>query len=160
MQSYAADFKFEEAEEIKQKIKQLDSYQSKSSVVSASINNVDVFSIISDPDSAYINYFKVSNGSITQAFTTEIKKILDESDADILIQVMLDLRTRFRSEAKQVLVNIPMDVHDLDFKMTFPKQGDKKKLIDLCYTALYGHIQCGSHAKRKTDHDSIRHVLR
>ena len=131
MQTYAADFKFEEAEEVKQKIKQLDSYQSKSTVVSSSINNVDVYSIIEDEESAYVNFLKVVNGAIIQAHTIELKKKLDESLPELLSLAISEIRERLHSTSTEILVPILPDTNFDNIKFVIPQIGDKKKLLEL-----------------------------
>lgn len=131
MQTYAADFKFEEAEEIKQKIKQLDSYQSKSTVVSSSINNVDVYSIIEDDESAYVNFLKVVNGAIIQAHTIELKKKLDESLPELLSLAIGEIRERLHSTSREIIVPLKPDTDFENIKFVIPQIGDKKKLLEL-----------------------------
>ena len=131
MLQYAEEFKFEEAEEIKQKIKQLDSYQSKSTVVSSNINNVDVYSIIEDNESAYVNFLKVVNGAIIQAHTIEIKKKLNESLPELLSLAITEIRERLHSTAREVVVPFKPDTKFETIKFIIPKIGDKKKLLEL-----------------------------
>ncbi len=123
--------RFEEAEEVKRKYLALDGFVSKSEVVSHTINNVDVFSITSDEKMAFINYIHVSNGSINQSFTIEYKKKLAESDEELLQLGIVELRERFKSDAKEIIV--PMDIQGMLENVTFtvPKMGDKKTLLDL-----------------------------
>ena len=131
MEHLAEELRFEEAEEIKQKYIALDGFVSRSEVVSHTINNVDVFSITSDEKMAYINYMHVSNGSINQSFTIEYKKKLDESDKDLLQLGIVELRERFHSDAKEIIVPKDIDVSLENVKFTVPKLGDKKTLLDL-----------------------------
>ncbi len=131
MHIYAADFKFEEAEEIKQKIKQLDSYQSKSTVVSSSINNVDVYSIIEDEESAYVNFLKVVNGAIIQAHTIELKKKLDESLPELLSLAIGEIRERLHSTSPEIVVPLKPDTDFENVKFVIPQIGEKKKLLEL-----------------------------
>ncbi|SMO58674.1 Excinuclease ABC subunit C [Saccharicrinis carchari] len=131
MHTYAADFKFEEAEEIKQKLKQLNSYQSKSAVVSSSINNVDVYSIIDDENSAYVNFLKVANGAIIQAHTIEFKKKLNESLPELLSLAIGEIRERLHSTAREVIVPLKPDTEFESVKFVIPKMGEKKKLLEL-----------------------------
>ncbi len=130
MMDLAADLKFEEAQKIKDKIDLLETYQSKSTVVSPSINNVDVFSILSDDSFAYVNFFKIANGSIIQSHTTEIKKKLDEEDKDLLEIAIVDIRTKFQSITREIYTNIPVSVGE-NIKVTVPKVGDKKHIVAL-----------------------------
>ena len=131
MMRLSEELKFEEAEEIKRKYLALDGFVSKSEVVSHTINNVDVFSITSDEKMAYINYLHVANGSINQSFTIEYKKKLNESDKELLQLGIVELRERFGSDAKEVIV--PMEMQDSlgQLTVTIPKLGDKKTLLEL-----------------------------
>ena len=131
MMRLSEELKFEEAEEMKRKYIALESFVSKSEVVSNTINNVDVFSITSDEKIAYINYLHVSNGSINQSFTIEYKKKLKESDEELLQLGIVELRERFGSDAKEVIVPVEMDGALGQLTVTVPKQGDKKTLLDL-----------------------------
>ena len=129
--SIAADrLDFEDAQKQKSKIEVLTNYQSKSAVVSATISNVDVCSIISDEQSAYINYLHVAHGSIVRFHNMEIKKKLEESDEDVLRVVVVELRRRFASTSKDVILPVSIDLGD-DIRVTVPKKGEKKKLLDL-----------------------------
>ena len=131
MMRLAEELKFEEAEEVKRKYLALEGFVSKSEVVSHTINNVDVFSITSDEKMAYINYLHVSNGSINQSFTIEYKKKLNESDEELLQLGIVELRERFGSDAKEVIV--PVEIHEAlgQVTVTVPKMGDKKTLLEL-----------------------------
>lgn len=131
MRECSANFEFEEAHIWKQKWESLKEYSRKSTVVSAQIHNVDVFTIISDDKSAYFNFLKVMNGSIIQAYTAEIKKVLGESDTDILSRLIVSIRERFSSQSRLVLTNIPIHVSGLDFQINTPKRGDKLSLVEL-----------------------------
>ena len=131
MQQLAEELRFEEAEEIKRKYIALDTFVSKSEVVSHTINNVDVFSITSDEKIAYINYIHVSNGSINQSFTIEYKKKLNESDEELLQLGIVELRARLGSTSKEVVVPFDINVEMEGVRYTVPKQGDKKTLLDL-----------------------------
>tara|TARA_B100000900_G_scaffold102150_1_gene84634 strand:+ start:155 stop:1963 length:1809 start_codon:yes stop_codon:yes gene_type:complete len=129
--SIAADrLDFEEAHKQKTKIEILTNYQSKSSVVSATISNVDVCSIISDEQTAYVNYLHVAYGSIVRFHNMEIKKKLEESDEDVLRVVVVELRRRFASTSKDVILPVSIDLGD-NIRVTVPKKGEKKKLLDL-----------------------------
>ena len=130
MQSFAAKMEFEEAQKIKVKLEQLANYQAKSTVVNPSINNVDVFSVISDESFGYVNFFKIANGSIIQSHTSEIKKKLDESDKELLELSIVEIRQRFNSLSKEIYTPFPVDVGD-EIKVTVPKVGDKKRIVDL-----------------------------
>ena len=125
------ELRFEEAEEVKKKYLALDNFVSKSEVVSHTINNVDVFTITSDEKMAFINYIHVSNGSINQSFTIEYKKKLNESDEELLQLGIVELRERFKSDAREIIVPQEVDVELENVKFTVPKLGDKKTLLDL-----------------------------
>ena len=125
------ELRFEEAEEIKQKYLALDAFVSSSEVVSHTINDVDVFSITSDDKIAFINYLHVSNGSINQSFTIEYKKKLSESDEELLQLGIVELRERFGSQAKEIIVPQEVNVDLENITFTIPQRGDKKKLLDL-----------------------------
>ena len=131
MLKLSEELRFEEAEEIKQKIIALDTFVSKSEVVSHTINNVDVFSITSDEKIAFINYIHVSNGSINQSFTIEYKKKLNESDEELLQLGIIELRERFGSLAKEIIVPQEVNVELDNVVFTIPQRGDKKTLLDL-----------------------------
>ena len=131
MMKLSEELRFEEAEEVKRKYLALDGFVSKSEVVSHTINNVDVFSITSDEKMAFINYLHVSNGSINQSFTIEYKKKLNESDEELLQLGIVELRERFHSDAKEVIVPMEMDGVLENITFTVPKLGDKKTLLDL-----------------------------
>ena len=130
MQLLAEKMEFEEAQKVKEKLNLLSNYQSKSTIVNPSINNVDVFSIISDESYGYVNFFKIANGSIIQSHTTEIKKKLDESDKRILELAIVEIRQRFNSMSKEVYVPFEIDLGNA-IKVTVPKLGDKKRIIEL-----------------------------
>ena len=131
MLKLSEELRFEEAEEIKQKIIALDTFVSNSEVVSHTINNVDVFSITSDEKIAFINYIHVSNGIINQSFTIEYKKKLNESDEELLQLGILELRERFGSLAKEIIVPQEVNVELDNVVFTIPQRGDKKTLLDL-----------------------------
>ena len=131
MQDYANRLEYEKAQEIKEKLDALEQYQSKSTVVSPTIDHVDVMSIFSDTDSAYINYFKVVKGAIIQSYNLEIKKKLDELDEDLLSLSLINIRAKFHSTAKEILLNKAIVSPWEEVKVLVPKRGDKKALIDL-----------------------------
>ncbi|MEI6866485.1 excinuclease ABC subunit UvrC [Flavicella sp.] len=130
MIGFAEKMEFEEAQKIKNKLDLLVNYQSKSTVVNPSINNVDVFSIISDESFGYVNFFKIANGSIIQSHTTEIKKKLDETDKELLELSIIEIRQRFSSVSKEIYVPFEVDLGE-DLKITVPKLGDKKRIVEL-----------------------------
>ena len=125
------ELRFEEAEEVKRKYLALDGFVSKSQVVSQTIDKVDVFTITSDEKMAFINYIHVSNGSINQSFTIEYKKKLNETDAELLQLGIVEIRERFKSDSKEIIVQKEVDVELEGVKFTIPKLGDKKMLLDL-----------------------------
>ena len=131
MMRLSEELRFEEAEEVKRKYLALDGFVSKSEVVSHTINNVDVFSITSDEKMAFINYIHVSNGSINQSFTIEYKKKLNERDEELLQLGIVELRERFKSDAREVIVPIEMGIELEGITFTVPQRGDKKTLLDL-----------------------------
>lgn len=131
MQEHAAALEFEKAQEIKDKLDALEHYQSKSTVVSPTIDHVDVMSVFSDTDSAYINYFKVVKGAIIQSHNLEIKKKLDETDEDLLSLSLINIRAKFQSTAKEILLNKTIMSPWESVKIQVPQRGDKKALIDL-----------------------------
>ena len=131
MMQLSEELRFEEAEEVKRKYIALDTFVSKSEVVSHTINNVDVFSITSDEKMAFINYVHVSNGSVNQSFTIEYKKKLNETDEELLQLGIIELRERFKSDAKEIVVPQEVDVQLEGVTFTIPQRGDKKTLLDL-----------------------------
>jgi len=133
MKVYSENLEFEKAKEVKEKIDILEKYQSKSSIVSPTINNVDVYTIASDKEYAYVNFLKVANGSIIQSQSLELKKKLDETDQEILIIAITELRQRFDSDSKEAYVNIKIDSYWRNYKISVPKIGDKQKLVSLSF---------------------------
>ena len=130
MIDFASEMKFEEAQKIKDKLERLTNYQAKSTVVNPSINNVDVFSIISDETHGYANFLKISNGSIIQSHTTEIKKKLDETNKELLELFIVEIRQRFNSQSKEIYVPFKVNLGD-EIKVTIPQLGDKKRIVEL-----------------------------
>lgn len=130
MKTLAANLKFEEAQRIKEKIDILENYQSKSTVVNPKINNVDVFSIISDESYGYVNFLQLSHGAIIRSHTLEIKKKLDESDKSLLQLAIVEMRQRFKSQSKEVYLPFKVDLGE-SIKVHVPKLGDKKAILDL-----------------------------
>ena len=131
MNGAAENMNFEEAQLIKEKIKILERYKSKSTIVNPKIDDVDVLSIISDENLAYVNYLKVIDGAVVQAHTVEAKKKLDESDEDLLGFAMMDFRQRFDSTSKEIILPFDPGIEIPDLKITVPQRGDKKQLLDL-----------------------------
>jgi excinuclease ABC subunit C len=130
MEKYAAAMEFEKAQEIKEKLESLENYQAKSTVVNSKITNVDVFTIISDESYGYVNFFQVAFGSIIRSHTVEIKKKLEETEAEMLPMAIVDLRQRFNSQSKELYLPFEVDLGP-KIKVTVPKLGDKKKLVEL-----------------------------
>lgn len=132
MTDAAEELEFEKAQSYKDKIDLLEGYTSKSEIVSNTINNIDVFSIVSDEErSAYINFLHIVNGGINQAYTFEYRKKLDETNADLLAMGIIEMRERFGSKAKEIVIAEPIDIELEDITITIPQRGDKKKLLDL-----------------------------
>ena len=130
MQEYSKMMKFEEAQEIKEKLINLENYQSKSTIVNPKINNVDIFTIYSDYDYAYINFLQFSYGSIVRSYNSEIKKKLDEEDKEILELGIFDIRSKFNSKSNEIYTNCRINLGG-NIKVSYPKSGDKKKIVDL-----------------------------
>lgn len=130
MNKYAAELKFEEAQQIKEKIETLENYQSKSTIISPKINNVDVFSIVSDESYGYINFLQISHGAIIRSHTMEIKKKLDETDEELLQLAIIEIRQRYQSHSKEIYIPFPVELGD-DIKIHIPKSGDKKRILEL-----------------------------
>lgn len=131
MQSLASEMRFEEAQSIKQKYDLLEAYRSKSEVVSNVLNNIDVFTIEDDENSAYINYLHVTNGSINQAFTFEYKKRMNESPEELLVLGIGEMRERYKSYSREIIVPFPVELELENVTFTIPQRGDKKKLLEL-----------------------------
>ena len=131
MKEYADRLEFEKAQIVKEKLKMLERYQSKSTVVNPRINNVDVFSMIHDRDAAYVNFIKVVDGAIIQSHTIELRKKLDETPQELLTMAILDLRSRFVENAGEIIVPFKPGPELPDVKFTVPVRGDKKHLLDL-----------------------------
>lgn len=131
MQKAAEELRFEDAEELKRKYLALESFVSKSEVVSYTINNVDVFTISQDEKTAFVNYMHVTNGTTDQAFTYEIKKKLEEDAVEILSLAIIQIREQVKSEAKEIIVPFELETNIKDVVINVPQRGDKKKLLDL-----------------------------
>ncbi len=133
MLDHAENLEFEQAANTKKKIELLEKYQSKSTIVHPSITNTDVFAILSDEKTAYINFFKVMNGTIIQAQTIELKKKLEETDEEMLVFAINEIRTRFNSSSTEIYVPFEPEFKFTNAKYIVPKIGDKKHLLDLCF---------------------------
>nr|WP_299072145.1 excinuclease ABC subunit UvrC [uncultured Allomuricauda sp.] len=130
MKELASNMEFEKAQRIKDKIEILENYQVKSTVVNPKINNVDVFTIISDESHGYVNFLQLSHGSITRSHTLEIKKKLEETDEELLQLAITEIRQRFKSESKEIYLPFPVAVEE-NLKVTLPKLGDKRRILEL-----------------------------
>ena len=130
MMQCANEMKFEEAQKIKNKINVLENYQSYSQVLNPKISNIDVFSIISDEATAYVNFLQISHGAIIRSFTLELKKKLDETDEELLELAVVELRERFKLTTKEIILPFALDFGD-QIKVTVPQLGDKKQILDL-----------------------------
>ena len=133
MLEHAEKLEFEDAATLKKKIELLEKYQSKSVIVHPSITDTDVFAIISDEKTAYVNYFKIINGTIIQAQTLEFKKKLDETDEEMLVFAINEIRLRYNSLSKEIFVPFEPELQFENAKYVVPKIGDKKHLLDLCF---------------------------
>ena len=130
MKQFATNMQFEDAQKIKEKIEVLENYQAKSTIVNPKISNVDVFSVISDESYGYVNFLQLSYGSIIRSHTLEIKKKLDETDKTLLQLAIIEIRQRFNSNSKEIFVPFKVKIGE-DVKVTVPKLGDKKHILDL-----------------------------
>lgn len=131
MMRYATNLQFESAQIIKERLDALEDYQAKNTVVNPSIDDVDVFGMTSDETAAYVNFFKIRNGNIIQSFTTEIKKILEESDEEIMEEALIEIRQKFDSNSKEILLPFHLSVEIPNVKLIVPKVGDKKRIVEL-----------------------------
>lgn len=131
MMALAEDMKFEEAQKIKEKYELIESYRSKSEVVSSVLHNIDVFSIEMDDNTAYINYLHITNGCINQAFTFEYKKRLNETKEELLQLGIIEMRERYKSCSREIIVPFELDMELNNVTFTIPQRGDKKHLLEL-----------------------------
>lgn len=131
MQDLAAELRFEEAEVIKKKYILLENYRSKSEVVSNALHNIDVFNIENNDRVAYINYLHVANGCITQAFTFEYAKKLEETNEELLVAGIVEMRNRYGSKSKEIILPFHVELPFADISITIPQKGEKKKLLEL-----------------------------
>ncbi|MBC9794413.1 excinuclease ABC subunit UvrC [Sinomicrobium weinanense] len=157
MKVYADEMKFEEAQKIKEKIEVLENYQAKSTIVNPKISNVDVFSVVSDEAYGYVNFLQLSYGSIIRAHTIEMKKKLQETDEELLELAITELRQRFHSQSREIYVPFPVEVSG-DVKVTIPKLGDKRRLVELSERNARFYRQERFKQVKITDPD--RHVKR
>jgi excinuclease ABC subunit C len=131
MKRLANEYKYEEAELVKQKIYLLEKFQSKSTIVNPKLNNIDVFSIVEIEKSAFVNFLKIMNGSIVQSYNVELVKRLDETPEELLLFAIIDIRTKVNSEAKEIIIPFLPSEQLPEIKYTVPRVGDKKKLLEL-----------------------------
>jgi excinuclease ABC subunit C len=157
MKIFSEEMKYEEAQDIKEKILLLENYQSKSLVAHPSLRDVDVFSFKEENDVAFVNYLRIINGAVIQSFTMEMKKKLDETPAELLALAVAELRTRFDSHAQEIIIPFEMGLEIPDVEITVPKIGDKKHLISLSEKNLGYYLREralrveASDPKRKTE---------
>lgn len=130
MQLCAAEMRFEDAQKIKDKITVLENYQSRSTVANPNLNNVEVYSIVSDESAAFVNFLQIAHGSIIRTHTLELKKKLDETDCELLELAIVEMRERFHLLSKEIIVPFDVEVGE-NIKVTVPKLGDKKEVLDL-----------------------------
>ena len=131
MQDHAAKFEFELAQKAKERLEILENFQSKSTIVSPSIHKVDVLTLVKDDTTYYVNFLNVVNGAIVHGFTSRLKDPLQQSDAEIMNFALTEMRNRFHSQSKEILSNINFEIELPDLRLTIPKMGDKKTLVDL-----------------------------
>ena len=132
MNAYARDLAFEQAQKVKEKILRLENYQARSTVASTSVNDVDVFSIVSDSQDAYVNYLRVVRGAVIQSYTMEIDKRMDEPDEELLSLAIEEIRRMFASNAREILIPFPLDISlGEGIKLRVPTKSDKRHLVEL-----------------------------
>ncbi|WP_337942243.1 excinuclease ABC subunit UvrC [Parabacteroides sp.] len=131
MQALAAELKFEEAQKVKEKYEVIENYRSKSTVVTPLLHNIDVFSFAENEKSAYINFMHIGNGAIVQAYTFEYKKRLDETKEELLSLGIVEMRDRFKSTAREIIIPFEVEMELGNVSFTVPQRGDKKKLLEL-----------------------------
>lgn len=131
MGKLSENLKFEEAQVLKEKYLLLEKYRAKSVIVSTTIHNIDIFSYDEEDDAAFVNYMHIRNGSIVQSFTIEYKKRLDEAKEDILALGIAELRTRFKSLSREIVVPFLPDLEFENVEFIVPQRGDKKKLLEI-----------------------------
>ena len=158
MRRYSDSLEFEKAGIVREKLELLEKFQSKSMVVSASIHNVDVYTIVSDEDNAYVNFLKVVNGCVVQSHTMEIKKRLNEDNAELLVMAIIELRQQLQSNAPEILVREKPGVELSDARFGVPKRGDKLRLLELSErNATYFQME---RSKQRELVDPERHTKR
>uniref|UniRef100_UPI00404ABC37 excinuclease ABC subunit UvrC n=1 Tax=Flavobacterium sp. TaxID=239 RepID=UPI00404ABC37 len=130
MQTYAENLEFEAAQRVKEKMEALENYQAKTTIINPKLHNLDVFSIVSDETSAYVNFLQISHGSVVRSHTLEMKKKLDETDEELLELAIVEIRARFELKTKELIVPFPVSVGE-NLRITVPQLGDKKQILDL-----------------------------
>jgi excinuclease ABC subunit C len=157
MEGAASRLAFEEAHKLKNKLDFLDSYQAKATVVTPTIKDADVFTIQSDEVAAYVNYLKIMNGSIIRTQTLEVKKRLNETDEEILSMLMLEMRTKYESVAREIISNLQPDI-EFKANITVPQTGDKKKLVEMSLrnVIFYRHEKAEKEAIAKSGSNNKR----
>lgn len=157
MEGAASRLAFEEAHKLKSKLDFLDNYQAKATVVTPTIKDADVFTIQSDEVAAYVNYLKIMNGSIIRTQTLEVKKRLNESDEEILSMLMLEMRTKYESAAREIISNLQPDI-EFKANITVPQTGDKKKLVEMSLrnVIFYRHEKAEKEAIAKSGSNNKR----
>lgn len=157
MEGAASRLAFEEAHKVKNKLDFLDSYQAKATVVTPTIKDADVFTIQSDEVAAYVNYLKIMNGSIIRTQTLEVKKRLNETDEEILSMLMLEMRTKYESVAREIISNLQPDI-EFKANITVPQTGDKKKLVEMSLrnVIFYRHEKAEKEAIAKSGSNNKR----
>lgn len=131
MYRFAANLEFEAAQSVKERLAFLEDYQARNTVVNPNIDDVDVFGMTSDETAAYVNFFKIRNGNIVQSYTTEIKKILEETDEEILEEALIEIRQKFTSKSTEILIPFHLNIEIPHCKLIVPKVGDKKRIVEL-----------------------------
>ena len=160
MNEYAHAYKYEEADRVKNKLSFLENYKSKSTIVSSSISNIDVFSFDQDESYGYVNFLRVVDGAIIQAHTLEIKKRLDESKEELLALGIVEIRQNFHLNSKEILIPFSLDIHFKDVKMVIPQIGDKRKLLELSERNVkYYKLDKYKQQSLKSPKDRVERVL-
>jgi excinuclease ABC subunit C len=154
MLAYAEEMEFEKAHELKEKIDLLENYRSRSTVVNYKIHDVDVFSILSDSHAGYVNYMKVNSGAVVQMHTLEIQKKMEETDEELLEMGIAEIRSKFNSQSKELYLSIPIETDLEGLKVSIPKIGDKKKLIEMSLRNAKYFMMDRYKAMEKVDPDS------
>ena len=131
MYRYAGKLEFENAQMSKEKLQILENYQTHTTIINPNIDDVDVFGMVSDDEAAYVNYFKIKNGSIVQSYTTEVRKMLEETDEEILEEVLIEIRRKFDSRSVEIFLPFHLNIEIPSVKLIVPKVGDKKRIVEL-----------------------------